>query len=32
MGSVFFAQGQKDKAFEELNHAVQLDPNRVESY
>src|SRR5690349_19730856 len=32
MGSVYFAQNQKDKAFEELNHAVQLDPNRVESY
>jgi tetratricopeptide (TPR) repeat protein len=32
MGSVLFQQDQKDKAFEELNHAVQLDPNRVESY
>src|ERR1051326_6312512 len=32
MGSVLFAQNQKDKAFEELNHAIQLDPNRVESY
>jgi tetratricopeptide (TPR) repeat protein len=32
MGSVFFAQQQKDKAFEELNKALQLDPNRVESY
>jgi len=32
MGSVLFQQNQKDKAFEELNHAVQLDPNRVESY
>jgi len=32
MGSVFFSQQQKDKAFEELNKAVQLDPNRVESY
>ncbi len=32
MGSVLFHQNQKDKAFEELNHAVQLDPNRVESY
>src|SRR3982751_2129010 len=30
MGSVFFWQQQKDKAFEELNNAVQLDPNRVE--
>ena len=32
MGSVLFAQNQKDKAFEELNHAIQLDPKRVESY
>ena len=32
MGSVFFSQHQTDKAFEELNQAVQLDPNRVESY
>src|SRR5215813_13800835 len=32
MGSVFFAQQQKDKAFAELNHALQLDTNRVESY
>jgi tetratricopeptide (TPR) repeat protein len=32
MGSVLFQQNQKDKAFEELNHAVQLDPKRVESY
>jgi tetratricopeptide (TPR) repeat protein len=32
MGSVFFSQQQKDKAFAELNHAVQLDTNRVESY
>ena len=32
LGSVLFQQNQKDKAFEELNHAVQLDPNRVESY
>src|ERR1051325_6453190 len=32
MGSVFFAQQQKDKAFEELNKALQTDPNRVESY
>ena len=32
MGSVLFAQNQKDKAFDELNHAIQLDPNRVESY
>src|ERR1700752_3149626 len=32
MGSVLFQQNQKDKAFDELNQAVQLDPNRVESY
>jgi len=32
MGSVLFAQNQKDKAFEELNHAIQIDPKRVESY
>jgi len=32
MGSVLFHQNQKDKAFEELNTAVNIDPNRVESY
>ena len=32
MGSVLFAQKQKDKAFAELNHAIELDPKRVESY
>jgi len=32
MGGVLFAQQQKDKAFEELNHAIQLDTSRVESY
>ena len=32
MGSVLFAQQQKDKAFAELNHAIDLDKNRVESY
>ena len=32
MGSVFFAQHQKDKAFAELNRAIELDPKRVESY
>src|SRR5215510_180920 len=31
-GSVLFAQNQKDKAFAELNHAIELDPKRVESY
>src|SRR5829696_10124657 len=29
MGSVLFAQHQKDQAFEELSRAIQLDPNRV---
>ena len=32
MGSVFFAQQQKDQAFAELNRAIELDRNRVESY
>jgi tetratricopeptide (TPR) repeat protein len=32
MGSVLFAQNQKDKAFDELNKAIQIDPKRVESY
>ncbi|HJP93262.1 MAG TPA: tetratricopeptide repeat protein [Pyrinomonadaceae bacterium] len=32
MGSVLFAQSEKDKAFAELNHAIELDPKRVESY
>src|ERR1043165_5808848 len=32
MGGVLFHQNQKDKAFDELNTAVNLDPNRVESY
>ncbi len=32
MGGVLFNQNHKDEAFAELNHAVQLDPNRVESY
>jgi tetratricopeptide (TPR) repeat protein len=32
MGSVLFAQGKKDEAFNELNMAVSLDPKRVESY
>ena len=32
MGSVLFAQGQKDKAYAELNHAIEIDPKRVESY
>src|SRR6267142_840997 len=32
MGSVLFAQNQKDQAFAELNHAIELDSKRVESY
>jgi len=32
MGSIFFTQQQKDKAFEELNKALQLDTSRIESY
>jgi tetratricopeptide (TPR) repeat protein len=32
MGGVYFSQQQKDKAFAELNQAIQLDTNRVESY
>ena len=32
MGSVLFAQQQKDAAFAELNRAIDLDPKRVESY
>src|SRR5882672_1514269 len=32
MGSVFYAQNQHDKAFAEINHAIELDPKRVESH
>ena len=32
MGSVLFAKNDRDKAFAELNHAIELNPNRVESY
>jgi len=32
MASVLFAQQQKDKAFAEMNTALQLDTSRVESY
>ena len=32
MGSVLFAQQQKDQAFQELSKAIDLDRNRVESY
>ena len=31
-GSVLFAQNQRDKAFAELNRAIELDPKRVKSY
>ena len=32
LGSVFYAQNQHDKAFAEINHAIELEPKRVESY
>jgi tetratricopeptide (TPR) repeat protein len=32
MGSILFARNERDKAFAELNHAIELNPNRVESY
>jgi tetratricopeptide (TPR) repeat protein len=32
MANLLYVQQQKDKAFEELNTAIQLDTNRVESY
>ena len=32
MGSIWFSRNDKDKAFAELNHAIELDPKRVESY
>src|SRR6478672_7004811 len=32
LGTVLFAKNEKDKAFAELNHAIELDPKRVESY
>ncbi|HEY0364852.1 MAG TPA: tetratricopeptide repeat protein, partial [Pyrinomonadaceae bacterium] len=32
MGSVLFAQQQKDKALAELNRAIEINPGRVESY
>ena len=32
MGSVFFAQNDRDKALAEFNRAVELDPKRIESY
>jgi tetratricopeptide (TPR) repeat protein len=32
MGSVFYAQNEPDKAFAEINHAIELDPKRIDSY
>ena len=32
MAGVLYAQQQKDKAFAELNRAIEIDPKRVESY
>ncbi len=32
LGSVFYAQNEREKAFAEINHAIELDPKRVESY
>jgi len=32
IGSILFSQNQPEKAFAELNHAIDLDPKRVESY
>ncbi|MEK6280157.1 MAG: tetratricopeptide repeat protein [Acidobacteriota bacterium] len=32
MGSVLYAQNEREKAFTEINRAIQLDPRRVESY
>jgi tetratricopeptide (TPR) repeat protein len=32
MGSVFYAQNEHEKAFAEINHAIELEPKRVESY
>jgi tetratricopeptide (TPR) repeat protein len=32
MGSVLFAQDKKNEAFAELNRAIEIDPQRVESY
>jgi tetratricopeptide (TPR) repeat protein len=32
LGSVLYAQNQHEKAFAEINHAIELDPKRVESY
>lgn len=32
LGSVLYAQNEREKAFAEINHAIQLNPKRVESY
>lgn len=32
LGSVLYAQNEREKAFAEINRAIQLDPKRVESY
>ena len=32
MGSILYAQNQREQAFAEINHAISLDPKRVESY
>jgi tetratricopeptide (TPR) repeat protein len=32
MGSIFYAQNEREKAFAEINHAIDLEPKRVESY
>ncbi len=32
MGSVLYAQNQREQAFAEINQAIELDPKRVESY
>ncbi|HEU4767234.1 MAG TPA: tetratricopeptide repeat protein [Pyrinomonadaceae bacterium] len=32
MGSIMFARNDREKAFAELNRAIELDPQRVESY
>ena len=32
MGGIYFARKERDKAFAELNRAIELNPSRVESY
>ncbi|MCA1605889.1 MAG: tetratricopeptide repeat protein [Acidobacteria bacterium] len=32
MGSVLYARNERDKAFAAINHAIELEPKRVESY